>query len=105
MAPFSFLTNHGLTLLCIAHDPRARIRDIAASVEITERAAQRIVADLVDAGYVARTREGRRNVYVVNGELRLALPSQRDVDLGSLLGVLVPADTTTERRELIAEPA
>lgn len=104
VASFSFLTNHGLVLLCIAHDPRARMRDIAASVSITERAAQRIVADLVDAGYVARTREGRRNVYVVNGELPLILPSQRDIDLNSLLDVLVPVETT-ERRELVVEPA
>jgi DNA-binding MarR family transcriptional regulator len=102
--PFSFLTNHGLVLLCIAHDPRARIRDIAASVEITERAAQRIVADLIEAGYVDRTREGRRNVYVVNRDLRLALPTQREVDLNALLEVLVPADTSSERRELIADP-
>lgn len=105
MPPFSFLTNHGLALLCIAHDPRARMRDIADAISITERAAQRIVADLVAAGYVERTREGRRNAYVVNGALRVALPTQRDVDLNSLLDVLVPGETTTKRRELIAEPA
>lgn len=105
MAAFSFLTNHGLALLCIAHDPRVRVRDIATSIAVTERAAQRIVADLVAAGYVERVREGRRNVYTVNRELRLALPTQRDVDLNSLLGVLVPADTTDERLELITEPA
>lgn len=103
MQPFSFLTNHGLVMLCIAHDPRARIRDIAASVGITERAAQRIVADLIEAGYVARSREGRRNVYTVNRDLRLALPTQRDVDLNALLAVLVPSDTSSERRELIAD--
>lgn len=102
--PFSFLTNHGLVMLCIAHDPRVRIRDIAASVEITERAAQRIVADLIEAGYVARSREGRRNVYAVNRDLRLALPTQREVDLNALLAVLVPSDTSSERRELIADP-
>jgi DNA-binding Lrp family transcriptional regulator len=105
MPPFSFLTNHGLVLLCIAHDPRARIRDIAASVGITERAAQRIVADLAGSGYVERVREGRRNVYTVNNDLRVALPTQRDVDLSALLGVLVPADTASERRELLAEQA
>ena len=99
--PFSFLTNHGLVLLCIAHDPRTRIRDMAASVGITERAAQRIVSDLIEAGYVARVREGRRNVYTVERELRFAMPTQRDIDLNALLGVLVPADTTDERRELI----
>jgi predicted transcriptional regulator len=103
--PFSFLTNHGLTLLCVAHDPHARIRDIATSVGITERAAQRIVADLAEAGYIYRAREGRRNVYTVNRELRVTLPSQREVDLNSLLGVLVPPNAVSERRELLADPA
>jgi hypothetical protein len=98
MAPFAFLTNHGLVLLCIAHDPRARIRDIAATVDITERAAQRIVADLVAAGYVHRQRHGRRNQYTIRTDLSLALPNQRDIDLGSLLNVLVPTGTSDERR-------
>jgi len=91
MPPFGFLTNHGLTLLCIAEDTRIRIRDIAGAVGITERAAQRIVADLVAAGYVARRRDGRRNQYAVRTDLPLTLPNQRDVDLGSLLAVLLPA--------------
>jgi len=98
MAPFSFLTNHGLVLLCIAADPRARMRDIAADVGITERAAQRIVADLIDAGYVTRTREGRRNTYVVRLDLPVALPNERDVDLGTLMAVLVPAGSSDARR-------
>jgi hypothetical protein len=98
MAPFSFLSNHGLVLLCIAHDPRARMRDIATAVDLTERAAQRIVAELITYGYVTRTREGRRNRYTVRGDLQLALPTPRDVDLGSLLKVLVPAGSSNERR-------
>jgi len=96
--PFNFLTNHGLALLCIAADPRARIRDIAATIGITERAAQRILADLVEAGYVSRRRDGRRNEYSVRTDLPLLLPNQRDVDLGALLNVLLPAGTTDERR-------
>jgi DNA-binding IclR family transcriptional regulator len=91
MPPFSFLTNHGLVLLCIAEDPRQRMRDIAAHIDITERAAQRIVADLVGAGYLTRTREGRRNSYTVKTALPIALPAQRDVALGSLLDALLPA--------------
>lgn len=98
VAPFSFLTNHGLTLLCIAEDPRARMRDIAATVGITERAAQRIVSDLVEAGYVDRARNGRRNDYTVRLDLQVRLPNQRDVDLGSLMQVLVPASASEERR-------
>jgi hypothetical protein len=70
-------------------------------VGITERATQRIVADLVDAGYVSRERLGRRNTYTVRTDLSVNLPTQRDIDLGSLLGVLLPAGTTEQRRELI----
>ena len=85
---FSFLTNHGKTLLLIAHDPRIRMRDIAGLLNITERRTQRIVADLDKAGYVEREREGRRNVYTVSTHLPLGLPTQRDTDIGSLLAIL-----------------
>jgi DNA-binding MarR family transcriptional regulator len=103
MPPFSFITNHGLALLCIAHDPHARMRDIAESVDITERAAQRIVADLVSAGYVEREREGRRNVYAIRPDLRVAVAAERDVELGALLGVLLPTGSSTVRRETIED--
>jgi MarR family len=98
---FRFLSNHGMVLLSIAHDPRARMRDIAAVVGITERAAQRIVADLIAAEYVSRERDGRRNTYTVRTDLSISLPTQRDIDLGSLLSVLLPAGTSDERRDLI----
>jgi DNA-binding MarR family transcriptional regulator len=89
---FAFLTNHGKTLLLIAHDPRIRMRDSADVLHITERATHRIVADLDRAGYVERRREGRRNVYSVRTNLPLALPIQRDVDIGSLLAVVFAQD-------------
>src|SRR5438046_3020625 len=60
---WTFITTHGLVLLAIAQNPTIRLRDIAARVGITERAVQRIIADLIDAGYISRTRQGRRNVY------------------------------------------
>jgi MarR family len=85
---FSFLTNHGKTLLLIAHDPRIRMRDIARLLEITERRTQRIVADLAGAGYISREREGRRNLYTVSTHLPLGLPTQRDTDIGALLTIL-----------------
>ena len=91
-----------LVLLCIAHDPRVRMRDIAGAVDITERAAQRIVAELIEFGYITRTREGRRNRYAVRTDLPLVLPTARDLDLGSLLTVLVPAGSSDERRGLTA---
>src|SRR6476619_566002 len=88
MPELSFLTNHGKTLLLIAHDPRIRMRDIAGLLNITERRTQRIVADLDKAGYVERERDGRRNVYTVSTHLPLGLPTQRDTDIGSLLAIL-----------------
>ena len=96
---FAFLTNHGKTLLLIAHDPRIRMRDIAGLLRITERATQRIVADLARAGYVDREREGRRNLYSVRTDMPLGLPIQRDVDIESLLAVL-PRRTTPATRRL-----
>lgn len=105
MQPFGFLTNHGLALLCIAEDPAIRMRDIAAHVDITERAAQRIVADLVEAGYVERERVGRRNLYQVQTDLRLSLPTRRDIDLNSLLNVLLPQGSSTGRRDALPSAA
>ena len=91
---FAFLTNHGKTLLLTASDPRIRMRDIARLLNITERATQRIVADLDKAGYVDRERDGRRNLYTVRTHLPLGLPTQRDTDIGSLLTILpAPGDS------------
>jgi MarR family protein len=89
---FAFLTNHGKTLLLIAHDHRIRMRDLADRLKITERATQRIVADLARAGYIDRAREGRRNIYGVRTDAPLGLPIQRDIDIGSLLDILVAQD-------------
>jgi len=94
---FAFLTNHGKTLLVIAGDPEIRMRDIAALLDITERATQRIVAELATAGYIGREREGRRNVYSINTHMPVGLPTPRDIDIESLLAVLphhddAPAD-------------
>jgi MarR family protein len=94
---FAFLTNHGKSLLLIAADPRIRMRDVARLLHITERAAQRIVADLVRAGYIEREREGRRNLYTVRTHLPLGLPIQRDIDIGTLLAVLpAPEDAVDQ---------
>ena len=84
---WKFLTNHGLVLLCIADDPGIRLRDIAARVGITERAAHRIVASLVDSGYVTRERVGRRNNYEVRTEMPVPTLA-RDVQLSDLLSVV-----------------
>ena len=86
--PWRFVTNHTQVLLCIAHDPDARMKAIADSVGITERAAQRIVHDLVESGFVLRERVGRRNRYVINRELRMRHAAQHDHEIGELLDLL-----------------
>jgi DNA-binding Lrp family transcriptional regulator len=85
---WTFLTNHAHVLLTIAAEPEVRIRDIAAEVGITERAAHRIVADLEEAGYLKVTKVGRRNEYVVLKDLPLRHPAERHHRIGELLKVL-----------------
>jgi len=83
-----FLTNHAHVLERVAGDPTARLRDIALSVGITERAAATIVNDLVEAGYLTKTRIGRRNEYQVHDELPLRHPLHRHHTVGELLRFL-----------------
>jgi DNA-binding MarR family transcriptional regulator len=86
---WQFVTNHTQVLLCIARDPDIRLRDIADEVGVTLGSAQRILADLVEAGYVQRQREGRRNRYVVNRQApMLRHAAQEGHDIGSLLDLL-----------------
>ena len=85
---WTFLTNHAHVLLCIARDPDTRLRDIAEAVGITERAAQRIVGDLVAEGYMDRERVGRRNAYKVNPKTPLRHPLQREHDISEVIKVL-----------------
>lgn len=85
---WTFVTNHTQVLLCIARDPDVRLRDIATRIGITERATQRILADLVDAGYVKRRRQGRRNSYTVNPDMRMRHPAQTGHDIGEVLDIL-----------------
>jgi DNA-binding MarR family transcriptional regulator len=86
--PWTFVTNHTQVLLTIAGNPDIRTRDIAGAVGITERAAQRIVSDLVEAGYIESTRVGRRNHYSVNPETTMRHPAQHDRRIGDLLDLL-----------------
>ena len=88
--PWTFLTNHGSVLLCIAQDPNARLRDIAEKVQVTERAAQQIVSDLVRDGYVSVERVGRRNRYEVHTEKHLRKPIVEDRRIKDLLEALFP---------------
>jgi hypothetical protein len=78
MASWGFLTNHARVLLCIAHDPAARLRDLAAGLGITERSACAIVTDLAQAGYVIKQKDGRRNRYQIGEHLPLPEPGTRE---------------------------
>ena len=92
MADWTFLTNHAHVLICVFHDPGMRLRDIAAQVGITERAAQRIIAELVADGYLTRQRDGRRNSYQLYPELPLRHPLERHHHIGELLTALGSVD-------------
>ncbi len=85
---WTFLTNHSHTLLCIAEDPDIRLRDIAAQVGITERAAQRIVAELEEAGYISHEKVGRRNHYEVHEDRPLRHPLEDHLEIAVLLKAL-----------------
>lgn len=85
---WSFLTNHAQVLLCIAHDPGIRLREIGDTVGITERAAHRIVSELADAGYISRERVGRRNRYAIQSDLPLPDRLAREQRIGALLALL-----------------
>ena len=85
---FRFVTNHAHVLQCIAERPDARLRDIASTVGITERTAAEIVKDLEQAGYLTKTRVGRRNLYEVHGELPLRHPDHRHHTIGELIRFL-----------------
>ena len=89
MASWSFLTNHARALLCIAHDPGVRVRDLAAIVGITERTAHGIVTDLVTAGYVVKDKDGRRNRYRIQEHLPLRDPMTQEQTIGEMLDLLV----------------
>jgi predicted ArsR family transcriptional regulator len=85
---WTFVTNHTQVLLCVTRDPDVTLREVGRSVGITERAVQRIVSDLVEAGFLERERVGRRNRYVVNREMAMRHPAQFGLEIGPLLELL-----------------
>ena len=100
MTTWSFLTNHARALICISHDPGVRLRDIAATLGITERSAYAIVTDLAQAGYVVKEKDGRRNRYQVQGHLPMPDSIGRERTIGQVLDVLVDASAPGRRRSL-----
>ncbi|MEV5410178.1 winged helix-turn-helix domain-containing protein [Thermopolyspora sp. NPDC052614] len=100
---WTFLTNHARVLLEIARDPDVRLRDVAHVAGITERAAQAIVADLEAAGYVTRTRVGRRNRYTVDPKRRFRHPAESDLRIDGLLALFTHRETSPSVEDDAAE--
>jgi IclR helix-turn-helix domain len=98
MANWGFLTKHGRALVCIAHDPGVRLRDIATELDVTERSAYGIVNDLAEAGYVVKDKDGRRNRYQVQAHLPLREAIGRELTIGQVLELLVDTNTSTRTR-------
>jgi DNA-binding IclR family transcriptional regulator len=96
MAEWGFLTNHARALLYIAHDPEARLRDLAVSLDVTERTAYGIMADLTEAGYVVKEKDGRRNRYHIQEHLPLHDSISRERTIGEVLDLFV--DTAQSKR-------
>ena len=89
---WTFLTNHARVLLCVAHDPGVRLRDIAARLDITERTAYGIVTDLTQAGYIVKQKDGRRNRYQIQAHLPLPESTSRERTVGEVLALLAGDD-------------
>jgi len=88
VADWTFLTTHALAMLFLADQPDARLRDVASALDITERTAYAIVADLTKAGYVVKERDGRRNRYHIQRHLPLRGEIGRERSVGELLDLL-----------------
>ncbi|MFI7700601.1 helix-turn-helix transcriptional regulator [Nonomuraea sp. NPDC049480] len=89
---WTFLTHHARVLVEIARDPEVRMRDIAARINITERAVQTIVTDLHEAGYLTRERIGRRNRYNLDLDMHLRYPTEAGLPVRLLITIFTDRD-------------
>ena len=94
MTSWTLLTYHARVLLCVAHDPGMRLRDIAACLAVTERSAFGIITDLVEAGNVVKEKKGRRNRYHIQAHLPLPEPDGRERTIGEILALLTGTDAS-----------
>ena len=101
MTEWSFLTNHARVLVCIAHDPGVRLRDIATTLGITERSAYTIVTDLTAGGYVVKDKDGRRNRYQIQPHRPLREVITHERTIGEVLDVLVAESKTPRPRRAV----
>jgi len=91
---WTFVSNHLQVMVCLARDPDLSLRQVSQTIGITERAVQRIVTDLEQAGYIERRKEGRRNHYTIHAQVPLRHPMERHLCIGDLLSLIVGADWT-----------
>jgi DNA-binding IclR family transcriptional regulator len=98
VSSWTFLTTHARVLLLVARDPGIRLRDIAASLDITERGAFGVITDLVEAGYVVKEKDGRRNRYHIQAHLPLPEITARERTVGEMLALLTGTDTIDDRQ-------
>jgi predicted ArsR family transcriptional regulator len=92
---WTFLTTHARVMLLVAHDPEVRLRDIAASLDITERSAFGVITDLVEAGYVIKEKDGRRNRYHIQAHRPLPEPDGRERTIGEIVALLTGTGAST----------
>ena len=104
MEGWSFLTNHARVLLCIAHDPGDRLRDIVASPGITERSAHGIITDLTTAGYTVKQKDGRRNRYQIQAHMPLREPASQEPAIGEVLALLAGTRPARHRTTRASDP-
>jgi hypothetical protein len=94
---WTFLSNHGHALICLATDPDIRVREVASQIGVTERCAQQIVSDLEAGGVIQRTRRGRRNTYAVRRQARFRHAIESDLTVGEFLDLVVRARARSDR--------
>jgi hypothetical protein len=102
---WTFLTNHARVLICIARNPKARVRDVADYIGITERATQMIIGDLEAEGYLTRSRIGRRNAYTIDPERPFRHPAEADHDVQDLIMLFTGDDEAHLSRPAVFPPA
>ena len=100
MGDWTFFSNYGHVLVCLAKNNQARLRDVAADVGITERAAQKIVKDMQDAGYLTITKHGRCNHYQINRRKSLRHELESHCNVGKILALVVKSETTVRVKKV-----
>ncbi|HEY96761.1 MAG TPA: winged helix-turn-helix transcriptional regulator [Dehalococcoidia bacterium] len=88
MPDWKFITKHTVVLSIIANNPRITALEIAGKINVTERAARKLIAELYETGYIRKKKEGRRVVYAINSDKPLRQNTHRGVAIGSLLETL-----------------